>query len=438
MNSEHYQEHIDVLNHRAQQILTREGLQGLVIHSGQPHRQFLDDMNYPFKVNPHFKAWVPLLNLPNSWLIINGTDKPTLVFYRPSDFWHKVSDVPTDDWTASVNIKILTKVDKIAELLPANIQQWAYVGEHLDVAEVLGFKHRNPDGVMNYLHFHRVEKTAYELDCLRAANRLAVLGHHAAKEAFFAGASEYGVQQAYLQATGQLENDMPYGNIIALNENAAILHYTDLTYEAPSAHRSLLIDAGAQVRGYAADITRTYAFEHNDFYHLIQDMDTLQCKIIAQMKPGVRYVDLHVQTHQLLAQVLLDHQLASGDVDSLIESGVTRTFFPHGLGHMLGLQVHDVGGFMHDERGTHMAPPPAHPFLRCTRTLAANQVLTVEPGLYIIDSLLADLADTPAKQLINWSRVDAFRPFGGIRIEDNVIIHSDRTENMTRESGLID
>ncbi|QDF65499.1 Xaa-Pro dipeptidase [Shewanella sp. SNU WT4] len=438
MNSEHYQNHIKALNHRAQDILAKEGLQGLVIHSGQPRRQFLDDMDYPFKVNPHFKAWVPVINNPNSWLIINGVDKPVLVFYCPVDFWHKVNEVPTDEWTQSIDIKVLTKVDAIAELLPNNIQDWAYIGEHIDVADALGFSHKNPNAVMNYLHYHRSVKTPYELDCLRAANQLAVQGHHAAKSAFFDGGSEYAIQQAYLQALGQSENDMPYGNIIALNRNCAILHYTDLAYRAPNKSLSFLIDAGAQINGYAADITRTYSFDHNDFFNLIQAMDKLQAKVMAAMKVGVRYLDLHLMTHRLLAQVLIDHHIAMGDIDTLIDLGVTRTFFPHGLGHMLGLQVHDVAGFMHDERGTHVAAPASDPFLRCTRTLELNQVLTVEPGLYFIDSLLAQLATTAAKHHVNWAQVAAFKPYGGIRIEDNVIIQPFGVENMTRESGLID
>ena len=150
------------------------------------------------------------------------------------------------------------------------------------------------------------------------------------------------------------------------------------------------------------------------------------------MRPGVKYPDLHLQTHDRIAQMLMDFELAKGDVATLVESGVTSAFFPHGIGHMLGLQVHDMGGFSHDERGTHIPAPERHPFLRCTRTLAPNQVLTIEPGLYIIDSLLNDLPEN-AKQLINWQTVDELRPFGGIRIEDNVVVHQDRIENLTRE-----
>ena len=128
--------------------------------------------------------------------------------------------------------------------------------------------------------------------------------------------------------------------------------------------------------------------------------------------------------------------MARGEVESLGEQGITSVFFPHGLGHMLGLQVHDMGGYLHDERGTHISAPDAHPFLRCTRTLAVNQVLTIEPGIYIIDSLLDGLKQDKRQAQINWDTIDQLRPFGGIRIEDNVIVHADRNENMTRDCGL--
>ena len=95
-----------------------------------------------------------------------------------------------------------------------------------------------------------------------------------------------------------------------------------------------------------------------------------------------------------------------------------------------------VGGFMSDERGTHISAPDVHPFLRCTRTIEARQVMTIEPGLYFIESLLADLKATDNAQYINWDKVEQFKKFGGIRIEDNIIVHQGHVENMTRDAGL--
>ncbi|WP_299494022.1 Xaa-Pro dipeptidase [uncultured Shewanella sp.] len=434
--AQHYPEHIQILNQRVAEIVSIEGLSGLVIHSGRPQRQFLDDMDYPFKVNPQFKAWLPIIDNPHCWLLVNGTDKPTLLFYRPVDFWHKVADAPDAFWCEHFNIHILTKVEDVGELLPKGLKSWAYIGEHVDLALELGMASFNPSTVMNYLHFHRTVKTEYELECLREANRIAVTGHQAAKNAFYHGACEFDIQQAYLSAVGQTENEMPYGNIVALNENAAILHYTGLARKNPEHRHSFLIDAGAQCHGYASDITRTYSFEKNQFDDLVMQMDNVQLSIIDMMAPSVNYVDLHIACHEKIAQLLLNAKLAVGDKQGLIEQGITRAFFPHGLGHMLGLQVHDMGGFLGDDKGTHIASPAAHPFLRCTRTLTANQVLTIEPGLYIIDSLLSELKQDKRQYQVNWDVVEQLRYFGGIRIEDNVIVHHGHNENMTREAGL--
>lgn len=432
-----YKEHIAELQHRTRQLLARENLDGLVIHSGQAKRKFLDDMDYPFKANPHFKAWLPVVDNPHCWLLVDGVNKPKLIFYRPKDFWHKVPDAPNDFWADFFDIQLLEKANTVETLLPYDKARLAYLGEYLEVAKALGFTEINPEPVMNYLHYHRAYKTAYEHACMRIANQMAVAGHRAAAAAFYAGGSEFDIQLAYLAAVGQSENEVPYGNIIGLNEHAAILHYTALERQKPAQHHAFLIDAGAEFHGYAADITRTYSFDKsNEFASLIKAVDQVHLQVVDAIKPGIKYTELQFLTHRLLAQVLIDFDFVRASVDTIIDTGISSTFFPHGVGHHLGLQVHDVGGFMADERGTHIAAPEQHPFLRCTRLIEPSMVFTIEPGLYFIESLLADLKQTPQDKLLNWQKIDAFRRFGGIRIEDNIIVHRERNENMTRELQL--
>ena len=432
-----YAEHISTLQQRTKTLLEREGLDGLVIHSGQAKRQFLDDMSYPFKVNPHFKAWLPVVDNPHCWLVLNGTDKPKLIFYRPVDFWHKVPDEPSDYWAEYFDIQLLQVPDQVEQLLPYDKEKYAYLGEYVEVAKALGFKELNPEPVLNYIHYHRAYKTAYEHVCLREANRLGVNGHQAAKDAFFAGGSEFDIQNAYLLATRQGANEVPYDNIVALNENCAILHYTHFDQLAPKTIRSFLIDAGASFNGYASDITRTYDFNKSgQFAELISELNAQQLQMCDGLKPGVKYGDLHIDCHMRIAKLLSQFNIVNLSAEAIIEKGITKTFFPHGLGHHLGLQVHDMGGFMADERGTHQAAPEGHPFLRCTRTIEVNQVFTIEPGLYFIDSLLGDLSKTDNNQYINWDKVAEFKPYGGIRIEDNIIVHRDHNENMTRDLKL--
>lgn len=431
-----YPAHIEELQQRTKQVLARENLQGLVIHSGQELKAFLDDTGYPFKVNPHFKHWLPIIDVPNSWLLLNGEDKPTLIYYQPVDFWHKVIALPDDYWNEHFNIKMLSKATDVDKLLPYDKKGYAYIGAHIEVAQALGFEAINPENVLNYIHYHRAYKTAYEQECLRRSNALAVIGHKAAEQAFLSGASEYEIMQAYLYAMQYGENETPYGSIVCVNENASILHYTMLDKTKPDVHRSFLIDAGANYHGYASDITRTYAYENNRFAELIARMDTLMLAAVDGLKPGASYVDLHIATHLQIAQVLSEFSFINVTPESALEAGIVSTFFPHGLGHHLGLQVHDVGGFMADERGTHVNTPDNHPFLRTSRKVEANQVFTIEPGMYFIDSLLAELKKSTNGNMINWSKVDEMRPFGGIRIEDNIIVHQSHNENMTRDSGL--
>lgn len=431
-----YPAHIAQLQQTTKTALARENLEGLVIHSGQEIKAFLDDNSYPFKVNPHFKYWLPLVDVTNSWLVINGEDKPTLIYYQPIDFWHKVIPLTESYWNEFFTIKVLKNASEVDQLLPYDKKGYAYIGEHLEVAMALGFEAINPEPLLNYIHYHRAYKSTYEHECLRQSNALAVAGHKAARSAFLQGDTEFDIQQTYLKTIGSTANDTPYGNIVALNKNCSILHYTALDKLAPQVHQSFLIDAGANFNGYASDITRTYAFKRNKFAELIARMDKLMLAAVDGLKPGISYVDLHIATYREIGKVLQEFDFINVDADTAVESGIISTFFPHGLGHHLGLQTHDVGGFMADERGTHVNTPKEHAFLRTSRMIEANQVFTIEPGLYFIDSLLADLKASQYADQVNWQNVDEMRPFGGIRIEDNIIVHQSHNENMTRDLEL--
>lgn len=431
-----YPQHIQYLQKVTKDALAREGIDGLVIHSGQQKRHFLDDNHYDFVVNPLFKAWLPVIDNPNCWLIVNGESKPVLIFYQPVDFWHKVPSAPDEFWCEQFDIKLLSKPEAVEKYLPYDKQKFAYMGEYIEVARALGFELVNPDRVLHYLQYQRSYKTAYEQDCMRAANRIAVAGHKAAEAVFRAGKSEFDINLAYLDATRHNSHEVPYSNIVTLNENAAILHNTVPDKVPPAQSRSFLIDAGANFNGYAADITRTYAFEQNEFAEMVKAMDEVTLALVDELQPGHDYLDIHLSAHKRIAALLTQFGIVNLDPDDVQQEGLVKTFFPHGIGHFLGLQVHDVAGLVADDHGTPKPAPDEHPFLRCTRIIEANQVFTIEPGLYFIDSLLQDLKASPKSKFVNWDKVDEFRPFGGIRVEDNVIVHRDRNENMTREAGL--
>ena len=361
--------------------------------------------------------------------------QPVLFIHQPTDYWHAVAPLP-EELAHWVDIRAFAETDELLNACQQAVEPaltLAHIGPVNDDNEIFG--EPNPPRLTNYLHFHRAHKTAYELIAMRMASDVGARGHIAARDAFRAGGTEFDIHMAYLLASQQSEVDLPYGNIIAINEHASILHYQFQDRRQAQPARSLLIDAGGNYRGFASDITRTYAqssTEHAAFAQLLDLMETHQQQLVASVKPGSTFADLHVQMHRQLADVLVAAELVNCSAQAAFEQGITELFCPHGLGHLLGLQVHDVGGHLGDADGNTAPPPDNYPTLRFTRGIDLDHVFTIEPGLYFIPSLLdqrrAENAD------LNWPMIDALRSYGGIRIEDNVRVLADGVENLTRDA----
>lgn len=428
-----YRQHIDIVRSRADTALARAGFDHLVVPSGTLHYQVFDDRDYPFATNPQFKAWLPLTRNPGSWLVHTPGSRPKLVYLQPRDYWHVVPEAPSGDWTAHFDVVVIREPDEALRHLPPDPSRCAILGEP---QSALGaYVPNNPAAAIQYLEYHRAYKTPYEIAMMRTASARGVRGHRAAERAFRAGASEFGIHLAYCQAAGQDSDTLPYGNIVALDEHAAVLHYMDRGTAAPKPARSFLIDAGASHGGYACDITRTYAADTGgEFQALIDAVDAAQQRMCAQVRAGFDYRQLHLDAHLALAGILRDFGVIRMSPEAALESGVSSAFFPHGVGHGIGLQVHDVAGFAASDAGGTIPKPEGHPYLRLTRTLEPGMVVTVEPGLYFIDMLLEELRQGPHADEVDWSRVDAFRPYGGIRIEDDVACTDGEPLNLTREA----
>jgi len=428
-----YPEHLATVIARSDRALLRGGFDHLVMPAGTAHYQFLDDRDYPFCVNPHFKHWLPVTRAPGSWLVHTPGRRPRLIYLQPHDYWHVVPEVPAGYWVDHFEITIVRDAREALAHLPNDSARCAIIGE--PGAALGDFVPNNPQAVIDLLHYQRAFKTPYELAMMRVASRIGARGHRAAEEAFRNGASEFAIHGAYLAATQLTENELPYGNIIALNEHGAVLHYTDLGRVPPVHPHSFLIDAGGSFHGYASDITRTWAWDRDgEFQDLIDAVEQAQLGFCAQVRAGQSYPDLHLHAHHVLAGVLRDHGFLRMSPESAVESGVSSVFFPHGLGHSIGLQVHDVAGFAADDAGTTIPKPPGHPYLRLTRRLEPGMVTTIEPGLYFVDMLLAELRTRPEARDVDWDRVDAFRRYGGIRIEDDVVCTGGQPENLTRDA----
>lgn len=426
-----YPDHLRVVKERHDRALAEAGYDHVVVYAGEQRYMFLDDMPYPFKVNPHFKAWVPVVDNPHCFIVYTPGEKPRLVYWQPVDYWHKPAETPTGFWTDHFDIRIIANPEEAKQHFPSG-GRTAVVSEHANEAG-----DANPEAFLNHLHFLRAWKTEYEMECMRRANSLGVRGHRAAERAFRAGESEYEIHLAYLRAASHTEEELPYGNIIALNDHASVLHYYhhDRDRQPEGARHSFLIDAGASFHGYASDITRTYSRANDEFQELIDAMDAAQQEIVAAVRPGVNYPDLHLLAHRQVAEMLARFDFVRElDAEGIVEKRISSTFLPHGVGHLIGLQVHDVGGFMADKSGKTIPKPEGHPYLRLTRVVEPTMVFTIEPGFYFIEPLLADLQKSGEAKYVNWEKVDRFRKYGGIRIEDDVAVTESGRENLTRDA----
>ena len=426
--------HLAVVTARTAHALEACGYSALLVHSGSLLTVFEDDRTYPFEVHAPFKVWAPLSDVPDCLVYFEPGRAPLLVFHQPVDFWHKSAELPRAYWTRHFEIHPTSNLAGARNHLPADLKRVAYIGDTFPELQGWGVGDINPRRLIRHLDYGRATKTPYELACLREASRLGAKGHLAAAEAFAEGATEFEVELAFLKACGMREQELPYNPIIALNDGGAVLHYQVLEKQAPAERHSLLIDAGTEFSGYASDITRTHALRAGDFATLIGRMDEMQQTLCAGLRAGVDWKDVQLRSHELIGAVLQEADIITCSATEAVASGVTSVFYPHGIGHLLGIEVHDVGGFMASPDGGDIPRPAGQPFLRLTRVLQPGFVVTVEPGLYFIDQLLdAARADARAGK-INWPRVASLRKFGGIRIEDDVAITDSGCVNLTRDA----
>jgi Xaa-Pro aminopeptidase len=209
-----------------------------------------------------------------------------------------------------------------------------------------------------------------------------------------------------------------------------VLHFMP-TARRLAAGEAVLIDAGAQVGRYVSDITRTYCCGEPDgfFRDLYAMVLGVEERAIAGCRPGMEWRDLHLTAALELAAGLVELGLLRGRAEELLERDAHALFFPHGLGHMVGLGVRDAGGFLPGRRPSRR---PGLALLRTDLPLEPGYVMTIEPGIYFIPALLQDPERRSRyRDAVNWGRVDQLLAFGGIRIEDNVHVREGTPEVLT-------
>jgi len=424
-----YAEHLRVIMQRFERALAASKHERVVIFAGEILSVARDDQHYPFRAEPYFVQWLPLPDSPGSILEFEPGDRPRLCFMQPRNFWYEPPELPSGNWIEHVDVHIAESAAAAEQWLTSDDKRTAAIA----APEAMSSKFAtvNDRTLLSALDYDRSKKTPYEVACIEQASRIAAYGHATVAAAFSESLSEFALNRVYCSATEQQETQLPYANIIALDDHASVLHYQKLRREAPQRCRSLLIDAGASYHGYASDITRTYAQGADSFEALIESMNGLQQSLCGEVRAGLEFVDLNERAHRLLSEVMAAHELLYCSAAEAYENGITRTFLPHGLGHLLGLQVHDAGGRQTTPDGHTRQPPEAHPYLRLTRRLEEGFILTIEPGIYFIPSLLGALAQNFGSRL-NWDKIEAMIPYGGVRIEDNLLVELEGAQNLTR------
>jgi len=427
-----FAEHLQVVGRRSAAALASAGYDALLLHAGTPPLLFLDDHHLPHRAQAPFKVWAPLADAPDSFVFFMPGKRPLLLIHQPVDYWHKSPSMPDDYWTPAFDIVSVASREAARAALPKDLSRTAFVGAPFQDLLSWGPAAINPEHLIAQLDYARAAKTPYEIACLREANVLGARGHVAAERAFRAGASEFEIALEFEKACGLREQELPYNPIVALNEGGAVLHYQFQQRRPPARSHSLLIDAGAEFGGYASDITRTHSFADAEFADIIRRFDTLQLKLCGQVRVGLDWRDFHQASYRAISEFLREIGVINVGADEAIDRALTSVFYPHGIGHLLGLQVHDVGGTQRDPGGGVIERPYNHPFLRLTRKLEDGFVVTVEPGFYFIDQLLDEAKAKPVGKLIEWKRVEQLKKFGGVRIEDDVVARSGTHENLTR------
>lgn len=287
----------------------------------------------------------------------------------------------------------------------------------------------NSAKLKNQLDQLRLFKTADEIKNLKKANDISKAGHIAAMKTAATGITEYQLQAA-------LEKEFlhhgafhkAYHSIVAAGTNAAILHYVDNNATLKK-NDLVLIDAGCEWQGYASDITRTFpvsgkfSTKQSQIYQVVLET---QKECINAIQPGASMADIHVLSCKSLLKGLSKLGFfKTDDVDLLFKNEVHRVFYPHGVGHLLGIDVHDVGAPSQSKRRKTKN-------LRSPILLSPGMVVTVEPGIYFIDFIFNSAQKRKKlEKFIRWNTADRYRHVGGIRIEDDILVTKTGYKNLT-------
>lgn len=416
---------------------------GLILLAGGAEVPRNHDVHYPFRQRSDF-LWSSGVEEPGCWLLLDPRRRSSALFLPRIDSHHRV-------WEGNVpgpaEARRLYGVARAAyrDELPRWLKEArrGYRALYADPAawkawrgKLKGLKPR-PAELADAFEELRAVKDGGELALLRRASAVSSEAHREVMAAVRPGLREYEVQALFDAACLRRGlKHLAYPSIVAAGANGAVLHYrkNDALLRAG---QLLLIDAGAEHRGYAADITRTFPVSPRfnrrqaDVYDIVL---ATQKALIAAARPGLNSAEWQVLSMRLIAEGLRDLGLLRGSTDALVETGAVRLFYPHGIGHLLGLDVHDgLGG------KRRKLPNPTKVPVRFVARLEAGMAVTAEPGVYFIPALLTSKAQREKHRAhVDFAAAQSWLDFGGVRIEDDVVIRDGSPENLTMVPKEID
>ncbi|KAL7096792.1 hypothetical protein ACP275_10G102000 [Erythranthe tilingii] len=284
----------------------------------------------------------------------------------------------------------------------------------------------------------RVLKSALELALIQFANDISSEAHVEVMRKTKVGMKEYQLESLFLHHTYMYGGcrHCSYTCICATGDSSAVLHYghaaapNDKTLEDGD---MALLDMGAEYHFYGSDITCSFPVNGKfttDQSIVYNAVLRAHDAVISNVRPGVSWVDMHKLAERTILESLKEERLLFGEIDAMVNERLGAVFMPHGLGHLLGIDTHDPGGYL---QGAERPKEAGLKSLRTSRQLLEGMVITVEPGCYFIDALLLPaMENTRTSKYFNRDQISRFRGFGGVRIESDVYVTCDGCVNMTK------
>lgn len=362
--------------------------------------------------------------LPDSYLTYEiAADKLTLFIppIVPDEVIWSGLPMSTDEAKAKYDIDECRTTNEVNSHLASTSESaqstiYAIPEQVSDHITFLSYKDKELTQLKPAIEYCRVTKSDYEIALIRKANVVSTAAHVAVMKAAASAKNECELEAVYLKSCVERDaKNQAYHSIVAAGENSATLHY--VYNSTPIQNQNiLLLDAGCEIDCYASDITRTFPIkgsfsqESLAIYEIVLDMQK-QC--INALKTGVVWDSIHELAHKIAIAGLLKLGILKGDADAIFKARTSVAFFPHGLGHYLGMDTHDTGG-----NANYADKDSMFRYLRVRGTLPERSVITVEPGIYFCKFIIEPyLKSSEHSQYIDEEVLDKYWSVGGVRIE---------------------